>query len=513
MGAARRKLRTPTAVVAGAILALGLLSLLAPSTATYDPWAWIVWGREITEWDLSTVEGPSWKPLPVIVTTLAAPFGDAAPYVWIVAARMGAMAAVVLAFVLVRRLGGAAAGLIAAAAMGLAPWWIFNGWLANSEGVLVAAVLGTVLAMADGRYRWALLWALAAGLLRPEAWPFMLLLAAWIAWRGDHRDRVAVAVAVAVLPITWLAPERWGSGDWLRAATRAQNPDPGAASLTAFPAWTVTKDFVGMVPTAAWVAFGVALVGAVALRAGASRGDAHPEPTTRAPGGGAVEDETTPVVDTAPAGDDRSTARAGLWAPSGSLSPRVRRRTTIGVALLGLAWLGVVLVMTERGFSGNERYLVPPAALLIVAFCATAGAILVRVPVQARWIAFVAMVTGVAVAAAADVPHQTDKVEYEARMVADLPRAIEAAGGAERIKACAPVHTHKLMVPQLAWRLRLHTSQIDYRPFGPYAVIFRTRITKDRQIHPVARDIPGIREIARTRRWIVEAACDPKGAR
>ncbi|MCK9250202.1 MAG: hypothetical protein M0P31_14650 [Solirubrobacteraceae bacterium] len=497
------------AVVSGAILALGLLSLLAPSTATYDPWAWIVWGREITEGDLSTVDGPSWKPLPVVVTTLAAPLGeDAAPYVWILVARIGALAAVALAFVLVRRIGGAAAGLVAALAIGLAPWWIFNGWLANSEGLLVAAVLGAVLMLAEGRRRWALLWTLAAGLLRPEAWPFLLALAAWMAWRGDRRDRVAVAAAIVVMPLAWLVPERWGSGDWLRAATRAQNPDPGAASLTDFPAWTVTKDFVGMLPTALWVAAAVALLaGLVARSTGRDarrRAADVTDPATGGPDRGApAADDATPTRD--------ADVGPGLWAAAGGWSPRTRWRTVVGTAVLGLAWLVIVVAMTEGGFSGNERYLVPPAALGVVVACAVAGDLLGRVPVGARWVGLAAMLAGVTVAAVDDVPDQRDKVVYEARMVADLPNAIDAAGGADWIRSCGPVYTHKLMVPQVAWRLGVHTTTIDYLPRGPYAVLLRTRITKDRQVHPVARDIPGIRTVARTGRWIVEAACRPRG--
>ena len=58
-------------------LAIAAVSLLFPSTPTYDPWAWIMWGREIVHLDLVTEGGPSWKPLPVIVTTLSAPFGEA----------------------------------------------------------------------------------------------------------------------------------------------------------------------------------------------------------------------------------------------------------------------------------------------------------------------------------------------------------------------------------------------------------------------------------------------------
>ena len=53
-------------VIAGC-LALAALSLLLPSEPSYDPWAWIVWGREIAFLELDTTGGPSWKPLPVAV--------------------------------------------------------------------------------------------------------------------------------------------------------------------------------------------------------------------------------------------------------------------------------------------------------------------------------------------------------------------------------------------------------------------------------------------------------------
>ena len=52
---------------------LGALSLALPSEASYDPWAWLVWGRELAHLNLDTTAGPSWKPLPVLVTALVAP--------------------------------------------------------------------------------------------------------------------------------------------------------------------------------------------------------------------------------------------------------------------------------------------------------------------------------------------------------------------------------------------------------------------------------------------------------
>ena len=73
---------SPRLAVSLLVAALAALSLLLPFALVYDPWAWLVWGREITGLELDTGSGPSWKPLPVIATTLAAPAGGAAPELW-----------------------------------------------------------------------------------------------------------------------------------------------------------------------------------------------------------------------------------------------------------------------------------------------------------------------------------------------------------------------------------------------------------------------------------------------
>ncbi len=70
-------------------LALGALSLLFPSTPSYDPYSWLIWGREIFHGQLHIAGGSSWKPLPVIFTTVFALFGSAQPNLWLVVARAG----------------------------------------------------------------------------------------------------------------------------------------------------------------------------------------------------------------------------------------------------------------------------------------------------------------------------------------------------------------------------------------------------------------------------------------
>ncbi len=90
-----------------ACLALSALTLLFPSTPTYDPWAWLLWGREILHLDLVTDGGPSWKPLPVMFNVPFSIFGvEAAPYLWLWIARAGALLALAMSFRLARRLVG-----------------------------------------------------------------------------------------------------------------------------------------------------------------------------------------------------------------------------------------------------------------------------------------------------------------------------------------------------------------------------------------------------------------------
>src|SRR5215210_7715073 len=218
-----------------ACLGIAALSLLGPATLTYDPWAWAIWGREIIHLDLNTVSGPSWKPLPILFTTPFALFGDdAAPELWCVIARAGGLLAIALAYRLGSRLGGRAAGVIAAGSLLLADEFVRNSARGNSEGLLVAVCLWAVERHLDGRRADAFALGLGAALLRPEAWPFLGLYGLWLAW-SEPRRRPLVAGAFVVCGILWFAPEYWGSGDWLRAANRARQPNPDSPAFAEHP--------------------------------------------------------------------------------------------------------------------------------------------------------------------------------------------------------------------------------------------------------------------------------------
>lgn len=108
----------------------------------------------------------------------------------------------------------------------------------------------------------------------------------------------------------------------------------------------------------------------------------------------------------------------------------------LAIAGFGVAWLLVVIVMTERGFSGNERYLIPPVALIIVAAAAGFGRLLPLIPVPGRAVLLAGVAVAIGVGAVQHVPEQMRRVLYESRMVDNLPKAIEQAGAPP---GCAPV--------------------------------------------------------------------------
>jgi hypothetical protein len=455
--------------VAIAVLGLTALTFLAPSAPTYDPWAWIIWGREILHFDLSTVDGPSWKPLPVLLTTPFALFGSLAPDLWLFAARAGAIAGVVMAFRVARRLGGVPAGAAAAAAYAIAPWTLRNAALGNSEGLLVALVLAAIDRHLAGRYRHAFLFALGAGLLRPEVWPFLGLYGLWLFWR-DAGARKLVAIGFAALPVLWLLPELWGSGDLLRAAHRAHNPRANSAAFSDDPIGEVVRQFLAMLSDVVKVAVPALAVGWL-LRRGPSR-----------------------------------------------------REQRVALALLagGAVWVAEVAWMTNDGFSGNGRYLIMPGALACVLGGTALGWLVRALPASLTRRALVVPLIAIVAAVGFAVPsvHRLDAVRasayYQARLTDGLPGVIARAGGRDRLLACGTPYTGAFQVPAIAWQLHVHTTVVrsasapgDQPPKAP-AVVFRSHTTSTSHAVPPIDTLggeAGVDTIATGGGWRIVTRC------
>jgi hypothetical protein len=446
-----------------ACLALASLSLLLPSEPSYDPWAWLVWGRELAHLELDTSGGPSWKPLPVALLAVAAPLGDLAVSLWMVVARAGALLALALAFRLAGRLAGgpwalrAAAGTVAAVALALTPDW-FQFVAHGSEAPLaVALMLWAVERHLDGRPGQAVALGVAVCLMRPELFPFLGLYAAWL-WRAEPGWRLAVAGLMVAVPVVWLVPEWIGSG----------NPLDGGSQARSEPYWSLS----------------------------------HAErPWLRAL--------------------ERVHNHAGLAVEllaAGALAVAATRRERAVLALGAAAAVEAALfvVMTHAGFSGNPRYVLPALVIACVlagvgaARAAEAGAAAAgqlagapRAPRPAGAArrslragaarapgpsgagrrsghAGAAFALGLVVLLAAPlVTARVERLGVEAREVdrrmelqRDLARAVDAAGGADALRALGSATTNRALHTRLAWELGRPIQDVE-RGYG-HRVVFRT---------------------------------------
>ena len=442
-GAAR-----PWRLLLVACLALAALAHQLPAGPTYDPWAWIIWGREITEWNLDTRTGPSWKPLPVLFTTPFALAGDAtAPELWLVVAQAGGLLAFAFTYRLAARLAGWPAGVVAAAGLVLADEFIRNFARGNSEGLLVALCLWSVERHLDGRRRDAFLLGFAAGLLRPELWPFLLLYGLWLMWT-DPRTRITVLGCGVLTVIAWLVPEYLGSGDPIRAAARAREPNPDSAAFADFPfAETFRRaSAVLMVP----MLLGAALAIARAWRA------------------------------------------------------RDRVRLILGGGAVAL--MVAVAAMTQAGFAGNLRYVALPAALV----CVLAGAGWVelvrdaarrfgRAPAGALAVVLAAAALPFVLADVDKLRFDLDVVRAESELYDRLPPIVAKSGGAEELLRCGPVYAPPFEVQAVAWALHVHSSQVGIFANPPGTVL-------GGHFSALGHD-PRFPELNKNRRWFVGRNC------
>jgi hypothetical protein len=227
--------------VLACIVLAAISAAVLPTVPSYDPWAWISWGREVTDPHLSFAisGGPSWKPLPVVFTTIWALFGStAAPTLWVITARAGGLLGVVAAYLLASRLirgprwAKVAAGLIAGAGIVITQAWWDEMFRGTSEPMLIATALWAVLAHLDGRRGWAFSLGVATSLIRPEAWPLIIVYAGWL-WFKQPRLRVWIVLGLLSIPVFWFAPPWIGSGQPFLAAVHAQeyNGDLGKHPL------------------------------------------------------------------------------------------------------------------------------------------------------------------------------------------------------------------------------------------------------------------------------------------
>jgi hypothetical protein len=407
-----------------ACLLLAAASLLLPSEPSYDPLAWLIWGRELAHFHLDTAGGPSWKPLPVLVTALFAPLGkvdhELPAALWMVVARAGGLLALGLAFRLAARLGGggiagALGGAVAAVVLFLTPDWFQFAAHGSEAPIAVALMLWGVDRHLDGRPGDALVLGTLASLLRPELFPFLALYGLW-ARRAVPALRPLVAGVLVVVPLAWVVPEWLGSG----------NPFSGETQARSEPAWSLS---LAQHP---W------------LRA-----------LTR------VHNHTGAIVEL-----------LALVAVAVELARR--RPPVLVLAGAALAEVALFVAMTQAGFSGNPRYVLP--ALALVAVLAGVGAAhLARTPPPVAAVALVAL----ALAGGAFIHARVIRLEGEAHEVAlrmqlhsELARAVRAVGGPRAVTSQGFATANRALQTRLAWELGVPIGAVESTT--DYRVVFRS---------------------------------------
>lgn len=406
-----------------ASLALGALSLALPSFQTEDPWSWLVWGREVAHLSLNTRGGPSWKPLPVLFTTILSPLGAVAPYLWLCIARAGGVFAVAVCYRLAKRFGGIGAGIVAAAALLLAPDWLRYMAHGTSEPLMAAFSLLAIERHLAQHKSQAFVCAVAASLARPEAWPFVLGYGVYLALREPAR-RWFVVTGFALIGLLWFGADFWGSGNPIHGAQTAHGATDSLAH-SAHPLLLLAERTGWLVQPL------VALLAVVCVM----------------------------------------------------VALRRRSRTELAIAAGSIAWLSLVAAMTVAGYPGDTRFLVPATAALCVlggigaarsVACAPRG--LKR---NAAWMVVAAALCAAWVPNASVIVAHAKAQPREARLYTDLIRATRL-GPKPRLTAwdsptIAPPSVRWLK-PALAWQLNLPLAAVHApdiaQPIPGQAVVF-----------------------------------------
>jgi hypothetical protein len=426
------------ATAVGCLAVAVLATLVLPRTIAYDPYSWLIWGREIIHLHLDTRNAAtSVKPLAIAIDTLLAPAGSHAPTLWLVVARAATLLAVAMAFRLGCHLASTLAGVVAAVALVASNEYV--GYLfmqGMSEPMAAAAVLGAIDAHLRGRRGWAVVWLLAAAWLRPEAWPALILYVLWLTYRQPMSRRLLALAGAIAVPVSWFVIDWFGARQFFRSANAATHQSQGGPLLTREPGLATIRESWQLCSGPVIVLFLIAVVAALVQ-----------------------------------------------WRRSGRIP------VALWLSAAAVAWLVMDAVLAQGRFAtGAARYLLPGDAIA----CVVVGSFVadvVRAMLARRSTAGSALATPVAaglvvaVVATAFIPraigtvHQVRQGRHSARLAqrlsAALPQAINEAGGRDAVVRCGHVTTQAFQVPLVAWQLDVPVGTVGIIPSSPGTVFMR----------------------------------------
>ncbi len=410
---------------AAVILLSTALVLWAGTRPGFDPYGWLVWGHQTLSLSLDTNAAPSWKPLPYLFTVVFALTGHEEMRLWMIASAALALAGVVFAGRIAYKLTDAPpqrrwAAWVAAVFAGIALLAIndyFHYILSSqSDPVIVSLCLGAIDCHLDDRPRAAFLLGGLAALGRPEVWPFLGLYSLW-AWSRRPALRWLLAGGWLALALLWFGiPAITARTPFVSAA----NALDSGRRLTSDQVGGTIRRFLDLSPLALKLAALVAVVLAATRR-------------------------------------------------------RARDRVTLVLAAGVVGWVVIEIGFALHGWPGLERYMFEAAGVMIVLAGACVGRLLADPPLppgageRGRYagLAVVAvLVLGLLSPAISAVGVEHRDLREQRRRTAeinDLPRVIDALGGAARLRACGEPLTRLEYQTMLAYTLGDNVSRVGFK--------------------------------------------------
>jgi hypothetical protein len=418
-GALRSRWRWVLLTCVVVLVAVGWI-LWTDTRPTYDAFGWLVWGRQVLEWNLNTDGAPSWKPLTFLFSLPYALAGlSPQMWLWMLTSTVAALAGAVFAGRLAYRLTGPQAAApwapwVAAAAAGIGILGL-SGYaelvlIANSDPMVMTLCLAAVDCHLSGRRRLAFALLVGVGLGRPEGWAFIALYAAWL-WRTDPGSRVPVLAGSLAVPLAWFGVPALTSHSWFTSGNLAfgsPNVIHGNKVIG------VLERLRNLFP----VSYQLTVVGALVFA--------------------------------------------------------IVRRERIWLSLAGAAafWTAIEIAFAYHGWSAVPRYLLEPASLLVVLAGAGVGRLIAYRPrSESLWrlapIAVV-LVLGLGliptIRSRARLTHgQIDDSNRAATVLSNLRRAIGRDGTAA-LKACGVPVAPLQYQTELAWALGVNVASVGWRP-------------------------------------------------
>jgi hypothetical protein len=410
----------PALAIAVAVVLLSVLFVLwARTRPGYDPYGWLVWGRQTIRGALDTNAAPSWKPLPYLFTLPYALFGHYQLWLWMITSVAISLSGVVFAARIAYRLTDApperryaayAAGAFAGLALlGITDYahYVLS---AQSDPLIVSLCLGAVDCHLARRPRWAFVLLVLASLGRPEVWPFIAGYAIW-AWRAVPSMRWLVVAGAVVVLALWFGIPGLTSRSFFQAGSNALG---SGRAIHGNKVTGIVSRFLGLHEV------GLELMALLSV----------------------------------------------------VLAVLYRDRATLILAGAAVAWVIVEIAFALHGWPGVPRYMFPAAAAMVVVAAVGVGRLLAKPP-RASSAAGLAGIAVVAVAVISLVPPALSDTRTEhkdlavqrarTKEIGQLTGTIARLGGAARLRGCGEPLTRLEYQSVLAWNLNVNVATVGFK--------------------------------------------------